>query len=272
MSRFIRERGLEGGFAILNPGAGWASKRWPVEWFAALARHLGQKRHLPTLVTWAGDEEWSWADRIVTTAAGWTHPAPRTTLAELAELSRRARLFVGNDTGPLHLAAAVGTPCVGLFGPMPAERNGPYGPAHISLQNVRVTASKRELKRMDNVSMRAISVEEVCDACDQLLDRREIDFAEDPLDGRPLDRGRRVKGRLEACPPPAERLEDSRRGDCHANPLRSAFTVSQRRAARPRCPRPPPALWRSAAAHPPTRNNRAGETAASLAALSARPS
>ena len=59
---------------------------------------------------------------------------PPTSLDELAAILRRASVFVAADTGPLHLAAAIGTPCVGLFGPTSAVRNGPYGAGHRSLQ------------------------------------------------------------------------------------------------------------------------------------------
>jgi ADP-heptose:LPS heptosyltransferase len=61
--------------------------------------------------------------------------APPTDLDELTALLRRCRLLVANDTGPLHLAAALGTRCVGLYGPTTAERNGPYGGGHRSLQS-----------------------------------------------------------------------------------------------------------------------------------------
>ncbi len=175
IGRFIRERGLGSGFAMINPGAGWPSKRWPVDRFAAVARYLGANRQLPTVVAWAGAAEWSMADQIITTSAGAAHMAPDTTLGELAELSRRAKLFVSADTGPLHLAAAVGTSCVGLFGPMPADRNGPYGADHIALQNVCLEGSSRSRRRASNESMRAISVAEVCSACDRILDRDRTD-------------------------------------------------------------------------------------------------
>ncbi|HEY2146312.1 MAG TPA: glycosyltransferase family 9 protein, partial [Pirellulales bacterium] len=59
IGRFVRDRGLASGFAVINPGAGWPSKRWPVERFAAVAKHLGQRRYLPTVVAWAGAEEWT---------------------------------------------------------------------------------------------------------------------------------------------------------------------------------------------------------------------
>jgi heptosyltransferase I len=169
MGRFVRDRGLGGGFALLNPGAGWASKRWPVERYAAVARHLGRQRRLPSVVVWAGPQERAWADQIITTSAGFAHMAPATTLGELAEVARRARLFVGSDTGPLHLAAAVGTPCIGLYGPVSADRNGPYGSGHVAIQRMLVEGSSRQRREASDESMRAIEINDVCAACDRLL-------------------------------------------------------------------------------------------------------
>ena len=169
--RLIQAAGLNGGFAIFNPGAGWASKRWPLERYAAVAKHLGEHQALPCLVVWAGPEERGWAEQIAAASSGAAHLAPATTLTELTALARRARLFVGSDTGPLHIAAAVGTPCVGLYGPMPRERNGPYGPQHVALQEVWLTGSSRERRTADASSMEAISVASVCAACDKIVSR-----------------------------------------------------------------------------------------------------
>jgi ADP-heptose:LPS heptosyltransferase len=72
----------------------------------------------------------------------------------------------------LHLAAAVGTPCIGLFGPMPAERNGPYGLQNVSIQTVCLTGSSRSRRSANNDSMLAISVEQVTAACDEVLGRQ----------------------------------------------------------------------------------------------------
>ncbi len=179
ISSFIRQRGLGSGFVVLNPGAGWPSKRWPTERYAAVARYLGQQRHLQTVVVWAGAQERAWADQIITTSGGVAHMAPQTSLSELGELCRRARLFVGSDTGPLHLAAAVGTQCVGLFGPMPGSRNGPYGEGHITLQKMCLEGSSRARRTASDESMRAITVEDVTTACDQILDQQLIDWSAD---------------------------------------------------------------------------------------------
>jgi len=84
---------------------------------------------------------------------------------------RRARMFVGSDTGPLHLAAAVGTPSVGLFGPVSEKRNGPYGEQNVTVQKMLLTGRSRERRRAGPESMEAISIEDVNAACNQLLTR-----------------------------------------------------------------------------------------------------
>jgi heptosyltransferase I len=114
-----------GEFVLLNPGGGWESKLWPAERFGNLARRLGEEGHR-CLVAWGPGEE-ELADRVVAGAGGTA--AQRsfpTTLREYVCLARRARLVVAADTGPLHLAGAVGTPVVALFGPTDPERNGPF--------------------------------------------------------------------------------------------------------------------------------------------------
>ena len=68
------------------------------------------------------------------------------TLSQLAAL-RGGQDFLGSDTGPLHLAAAVGTPCVGLYGPWPAEKHGPFGPQHVVVQKMRMEGSTRQPPR-----------------------------------------------------------------------------------------------------------------------------
>jgi heptosyltransferase-1 len=165
----IRAAGVEAGFAIINPGAGWQSILWPTERYAAVARHLGQAWKLPTLIAWAGQSERAMAEQVAAAAEGTARVAPPTTLSELASLERRARLFIGADTGPLHLAAAVGTPCVGLYGPWPAARHGPYGPQHVALQQMFFEGPTRQRRNAPPIYMEAIGVELVCAACDQIL-------------------------------------------------------------------------------------------------------
>lgn len=102
---------------VLVPGAGRPDKQWPLERFGEIARRLGDRR---VIAAWGPSEE-------PLAAAIGCDLAPATDLRELAYLLQHARLVIAGDTGPLHLAAALGTPVVALFGPTDPRRNGPYG-------------------------------------------------------------------------------------------------------------------------------------------------
>ena len=121
---------------VLNPGAGHARKRWPVERFAELAKRLATADAARVLVVWGPGEE-ALAQPIVEAGQrGWTLLAPPTDLDALIALLRRTSVLVSADSGPLHLAAALGVACVGLFGPTSSRRNGPYGAGHHALDGV----------------------------------------------------------------------------------------------------------------------------------------
>jgi ADP-heptose:LPS heptosyltransferase len=171
-AKLVKNLGYRGGFAMINPGAGWTSKLWPRQRFAAVARHLSRTCGIPSLVVWAGPQELLWAREIASLAGSCAAVSPPTTLTQLAAITRLSSLFVSSDTGPLHLAVAVGTPSVGLYGPVLAERNGPYGHGHISLQQMQVFGTNRERRNASPAAMEGIRVEHVCDACDELFSRR----------------------------------------------------------------------------------------------------
>lgn len=110
--------------AVLNPGAGWGAKRWPTDRYAAVAQELAT-RGFRILVN-AGPREEELAQDIQSQSAGAAEPV-RCSLAELTALTRRAAVVIAGDTGPLHLACALGRPVVGIYGPTDPARNGPYG-------------------------------------------------------------------------------------------------------------------------------------------------
>jgi ADP-heptose:LPS heptosyltransferase len=169
IERFLEQAQLTTGFAVINPGAGWDSKLWLPERFGQVARHLGQRHDLPSAVVWAGDRERSWAERIVALGGGHACLAPETNLPELARLMQRARLCVAADTGPLHLAAAVGTTCVGMYGSTLPSVCGPFGSQHACVQAFYQGGSARERRNAQNDAMQAIEVPMVTRACDQVL-------------------------------------------------------------------------------------------------------
>ncbi len=155
-------------FACLTPGAGWVSKLWPVDRYAAVARYIKSKHDLRTLILWSGDSERTMAEEIASLSGDTAVVAPKTSLTELAEVARLAKLFLASDTGPLHIAAAIGAPCVGLFGPTWSDEAGPYGTSNISIQSPKLPG-KRNMRTGDSSAMLAIEVSEVCNACSQLL-------------------------------------------------------------------------------------------------------
>jgi ADP-heptose:LPS heptosyltransferase len=120
----------DGPFALLNPGAAWPNKRWPPERFGAVASFLRDVRGMRSLVLW-GPGEAPLAHAVVEASAGAALLAPPTRLVDLLELSRAAGLMVSGDTGPLHIAAAAGTPILGIFGPTDPWRNGPFAAADV---------------------------------------------------------------------------------------------------------------------------------------------
>jgi heptosyltransferase I len=114
-----------GDVAIINPGGGWPTKLWGAEGFAAVADRLHEAYGWRSVVTYGPGEE-PLARSVVESAQSGAVETLASTLKQFFALARRARLFIGGDTGPLHLAAAAGAPIVGLYGPTPARRNGPF--------------------------------------------------------------------------------------------------------------------------------------------------
>jgi heptosyltransferase-1 len=167
---FLRTSGLAGRrLAILNPGAGWPSKVWPAERYGELARHLAKVHGIVSVAVWGVPSELPLAERIVATSGGHAILAPATSMTELAALCRRAAIFVGSDTGPMHLAVAVGVPTISLHGPSKAEWCGAYGRENVRLQVRYEEGSALERRKADDSAMRAIEVPLVAEACDRLL-------------------------------------------------------------------------------------------------------
>jgi heptosyltransferase-1 len=148
--------------ALITPGAGWGAKRWPPERYAAVAEGLAQ-RGLQVVVN-AGPGEEPLAAAIATGSA-----VPLTaTLPQLIALTRRIALCIGGDTGPLHLACALGRPVVGIYGPTDPSRNGPYG---TRARVLRSPDSRRDHSRRSapDPGLLTIAPDDVLRAADELL-------------------------------------------------------------------------------------------------------
>ena len=158
-----------GRYAILNPGAAWPIKRWMPDRFAAVARELRTRRSLPSVVTWGPDEE-AIARAVVDQAGGAALLAPKTTIADLVALSRGASLYVSGDTGPAHIAAAVGTPIVGIFGPTRPSRNGPWSAADVTVSRSNICQCHHLRQcRLATMCLEDIQTEEVVAAAERRL-------------------------------------------------------------------------------------------------------
>jgi heptosyltransferase I len=162
----LGERGI-GDFAILNPGAGWGAKRWPAERYGKVARKLADQGVGSILNYGPGEEE---LVRAAEAASGGTARAMSCTITELIALTRRASLFIGGDTGPLHLAAALRVPVVAIYGPTDPARNGPYGTRSIVLRSVESITSHARRAEADD-GMLTIGSDVVLGAARKLLGR-----------------------------------------------------------------------------------------------------
>ena len=157
--------GVSPQFALINPGAGWGAKCWPAERYSALARVLG-KHGVQSLIN-AGPGELDLAKAV----SGGNESIARIvecSIPQLIALTRRAALCVGGDTGPVHLASALGIPVVAIFGPTDPARNGPYGGRYVVLRS---PESKRDhtRHREPEAGLLNISVEQVTEAALSLL-------------------------------------------------------------------------------------------------------
>lgn len=123
----------DGALAILNPGGGWATKLWHTSDFAAVADRLWEVYGIRSAVTY-GPGELSLAHAVIAQSRAGAAFALDSTLKQFLALARRAKLFLGGDTGPMHLAAAARTPIVALFGPTSARRNGPFAPEDVVIE------------------------------------------------------------------------------------------------------------------------------------------
>ena len=156
-------------FAVINPGASWHSKRWEHDRFGTVAQHLYQQHGLRTVVTWAGNAEKKMAQDIFRLSPKGSVFALPTTLNELASVIARSNFFIGCDTGPMHIATAVGIPCVGLYGTTRAQDSGAYGPMNVAVQKWYQSGSCKKRRNANNDAMRDIMASDVNAACDQMI-------------------------------------------------------------------------------------------------------
>lgn len=149
-----------GDFVLASPLAGWASKQWPIESYSALAARL-ERVGIPLVVNGPPAS----ADLLSRIAGARPHTSA---LPGLIDATRRAAAVVGVDSGPLHLAAALGKSGIAIFGPTDPERNGPYGGSLQVLRSPHAVTSYKRLNEIDR-SMREVTVDDVFTALERQL-------------------------------------------------------------------------------------------------------
>lgn len=162
-----------GSFALMAPGAGWAAKRWPAERFGPVAAALAAHGLRTLITTGPGEEHLSQA--VQHSSNGAAHPVS-CSLGQLMALTRRAKLFLGGDTGPLHLADALRIPVVAIFGPTDPARNGPIGAGSVILRSG-LSSTTYSRSSGPDPGLLAITPAEVISAARHILARDQQDAA-----------------------------------------------------------------------------------------------
>ena len=158
---------------VVHPAARWQTKRWPAERFAQVADRLSSHMGARIILV-AGKEQISQVDEVLRHLRGCAiNLAGQSTLLELAAILKKSTLVISNDSGPMHLAAAVGTPVVALFGPTDPRRVGPYGAAHVVLKkHFQCAGCTRRGCAHAQQCLKMITVDEVVAAASPFLPNR----------------------------------------------------------------------------------------------------
>jgi heptosyltransferase-1 len=160
------DHGKPGKFALLNPGAGWGAKRWPAERYGRVAQMLARDGVRPLINSGPGEEELA---KTVRESSDGAAEIVACSITQLIALTRRASLFVGGDTGPMHLAAAFGIPVAAIFGPTNPARNGPFGTKSMVLRSASSQTSHKRRPQPDE-GLLEITADQVIAAARQLLE------------------------------------------------------------------------------------------------------
>lgn len=156
-------------FALLNAGSAWPNKRWMPGAFGDVAAFLQSACELTPVIVWGPGEE-ALAHAVAASSSGSAIVAPPTDVADLVALSRASALVVSGDTGPLHVAIAVGAPTVSIFGPTDPIRNGPIDESDIALSRYESCGCRYERRcREASWCLSRLGPAEVCAAIQRRL-------------------------------------------------------------------------------------------------------
>jgi lipopolysaccharide heptosyltransferase I len=164
----LHDLGIAGEYIVVAPGGSWRAKCWPAERYGEFCRELGKRNSMPVVVI-HGPGEKSIAEEVLRAAAPARPVVIATTIEELMGLLAHARCLVAADSGPLHLAAALAAPVIGLYGPTDPARNGPFVPGAVIVQHARPDEISYKRRSEYSAAMLRITVPDVLAATDALL-------------------------------------------------------------------------------------------------------
>ncbi|MHB1051229.1 MAG: glycosyltransferase family 9 protein [Bacteroidota bacterium] len=174
--QWISSENLSGRELIgINPSGGWKTKRWPLDSFARLIDEIGRDDHVSVVLFWGpGEFEDMTAIRNTTTVP--VHCIPKTSLKEMGALLKHCSYLISNDSGPMHIAASLGIPTLGIYGPTDPTLQGPYGPQNDWVRYETLDCLACNLTRcpIGNVCMKELSVATVYTAFQQLKEKNII--------------------------------------------------------------------------------------------------
>ncbi|MFN0158566.1 MAG: glycosyltransferase family 9 protein [Bacteroidota bacterium] len=176
---FLAESQLTGRRLIaLNTGGGWYTKRWPIERFAKLADRISETLNATVVLTW-GPGQLEEVRQVAGMMQNSAFIPPPTTLPQLGALLKKCTVVISNDSGPMHITAAVGVPVLGIFGPTNTKLQGPYGDRHMVIRNESVECLGCNLTTcpIKHPCMQELSVETVYSATVALLSKNQISLS-----------------------------------------------------------------------------------------------
>jgi lipopolysaccharide heptosyltransferase II len=175
-ARFVQLERLDGQLIIaLNPSGSWYTKRWGLKSFAKLGDRLIENYKAKVVLLW-GPGEFQTARQIQDMMRHSSVIPPRTTLKQLGALLKRCSLVVSNDAGPMHLAAVLGTPTVGIYGPTNPYLQGPLNEksSWVRLEGLECLGCNLTACPIGHLCMERLSVDAVLDAVRRTLQKNKI--------------------------------------------------------------------------------------------------
>lgn len=175
VNEFLSRGLLVGKFLVgINTGGGWYTKRWGLERYAELADRMVEKYDAAIVLTW-GPGQLPDVEKIVSMMKHEPFVPPPTSLPQLGALLKRCALVISNDSGPMHIAAAVGTPVLGIYGPTNPVLQGPYGDQHATIRNEGLECLGCNLTKcpIGHLCMLELTVDDVLQGVARLIEKRE---------------------------------------------------------------------------------------------------